>query len=238
MYNIFYAMFLTRFYTGKDKRIYTKERYNNLTSKLCANQVQEEHIEEITEKYRIDLHIPVILGIENEQLDKEVHKDIKRDVEKFINELKQSTNEYISPNIPYYLESSYNIYNHDKQILSFCIRYSNYYGGAHGMSYKICYNYDIKAGKRVALSDLFHDQFYVGAINNEIEWQIKKRNKALGYEAINAFKGISDRQKFYIKNGELVIYFDLYEIAPYVAGILEFSIPKKVLINTSYIYSK
>ena len=38
------------------------------------------------------------------------------------------------------------------------------------------------------------------------------------------FKGIEDKQKFYIQDDNLVIYFDLYDIAPYVASIPEFPI--------------
>ena len=34
----------------------------------------------------------------------------------------------------------------------------------------------------------------------------------------------SDNQKFYLDDSKIVIYFDLYEIAPYAAGIPEFPI--------------
>lgn len=219
MYNILFAMFLTK----HNKQIISKKH-----TEIYTSQVQEEHLVEVTDKYRYDLHIPVILGIVNKQLDQQVHEDIKKDVDKYIKELKQSTNEYMTPNIPYFLEANHNIYNHDSNILSFCILYSNYYGGAHGMSYKICYNYDIKAGKRITFKDLFHNQDYKNKINKEIEKQIKRRNEESGYEVVNAFKGITEDQKFYIRNGALVIYFGLYEIAPYVAGILEFTMPKEI----------
>ena len=39
------------------------------------------------------------------------------------------------------------------------------------------------------------------------------------------FMGIDKQQSFYIKDGHLVVYFGLYEIAPYVAGIQEFKLP-------------
>lgn len=195
---------------------------------ITIKQVQEQHLQEATGTYRYDLHIPVILGIENEHLDQLVQEDIKKDMNKYLQELKLTANGYIKPTTPYYLESTYEIHTHDAKLLSFCLLYTNYFGGAHSMSYNKCYNYDLKTGKRLALKDLFKDAAYKEMINHEILKQIEERNKVLGYEAINAFKGVSDRQKFYIKEGQLVITFDLYEVAPYVAGIVEFTMPKEI----------
>ena len=42
---------------------------------------------------------------------------------------------------------------------------------------------------------------------------------------IYEFYGIKDNQKFYLEDKRIVIYFDLYDIAPYAAGIPEFPIP-------------
>ena len=50
-------------------------------------------------------------------------------------------------------------------------------------------------------------------------------------DRLYAFNKIKNNQKFYIKDDSIVIFFDLYEIAPYVAGVPEFII-KKELINT------
>ena len=76
------------------------------------------------------------------------------------------------------------------------------------------------------MSDLFKKNIdYKTVINEEIRKQIEeliktdKQNKGV-YE----FEGISDKQKFYIQDDNLVVYFDLYEIAPYAAGIPKFII--------------
>ena len=46
----------------------------------------------------------------------------------------------------------------------------------------------------------------------------------------SGFKGVKEDQSFYInQNGNLVIVFGLYEIAPYSSGIIEFIIPEKVI---------
>lgn len=41
----------------------------------------------------------------------------------------------------------------------------------------------------------------------------------------DGFKGISEKARILGKFGNVVIYFNVYEIAPYVTGIPEFYIP-------------
>ena len=60
----------------------------------------------------------------------------------------------------------------------------------------------------------------VGAVVSagDIRIVLNQDDGKLGWDRI---KG----QGFYLQNGCLVIYFDLYDIAPYAAGIQEFRIP-------------
>ena len=50
-------------------------------------------------------------------------------------------------------------------------------------------------------------------------------------DKIYEFHGIKENQKFYLQDGKIVIFFDLYDIAPYVAGIPEFPINKEIISN-------
>ena len=84
----------------------------------------------------------------------------------------------------------------------------------------------MRTGEFLILENLFKENIdYKTVINEEIRIQIEeliksdKQNKGI-YE----FKSIGDKQKFYIQDDNLVVYFDLYEIAPYAAGIPEFII--------------
>jgi hypothetical protein len=43
---------------------------------------------------------------------------------------------------------------------------------------------------------------------------------------------ITDEQPFYIGDGQIVVYFAQYEIAPYAAGMSEFAIPVSVMPGT------
>ena len=48
-------------------------------------------------------------------------------------------------------------------------------------------------------------------------------------------KGINEKQRYFIRGDDLVIYYELYDIAPYVAGIPEFNISLEKF-NSSYKY--
>ncbi|WP_187296350.1 stalk domain-containing protein [Tepidibacter mesophilus] len=63
-------------------------------------------------------------------------------------------------------------------------------------------------------------------INNQIKKQIEQNKDKYfnGEDGIEGFKSISDNQKFYYENGNIVIVFDKYEIAPGATGIPEFKI--------------
>ena len=79
------------------------------------------------------------------------------------------------------------------------------------------------------IKDIFKENFnYKDVINNEISRQISKDPDRY-FTGKDGFNGINDNQNFYIKNGTLVVYFGLYEIAPYASGISEFIISNKLL---------
>ena len=78
----------------------------------------------------------------------------------------------------------------------------------------------------IKLQDLFKEGYdYKNIINKNIISQIEQlviddpQNKGI-YE----FSSIKENQKFYIQDDNIVIYFDLYDIAPYAAGIPKFKI--------------
>lgn len=110
--------------------------------------------------------------------------------------------------------------------ISILIKYYKYSGGAHGYYEYVPYNIDLRDGNNLTLKEIFKkDVDYKEIIDKEIQNQIKelgKKEKDL--DKIYDFYGIKENQKFYLEDGKIVIYFDLYDIAPYAAGIPEFPI--------------
>ncbi|GAG74381.1 unnamed protein product, partial [marine sediment metagenome] len=65
---------------------------------------------------------------------------------------------------------------------------------------------------------------YLRIINQEIKRQMKLNPEAY-FDDGAAFKSVSKEQPFYLIEDGIVIYFGLYEIAPYSSGIRYFKIP-------------
>ena len=109
--------------------------------------------------------------------------------------------------------------------------YEYHFGAAHGMPTKIYANINLENDKMYTLSDLFKkNSNYINVISDIIGSQIKN-NKEYEYVFPDSYKGINENQKFYIKEDALYIYFDPYEIAPFMAGFPTFKIPFSDIIN-------
>lgn len=119
-------------------------------------------------------------------------------------------------------KSDYKVTYNSDNILSILIEYYEYTGGAHGMTYKINFNYYIDTGDKINLSSLFKEGFnYKEKIDESIKESMSKHPE-IYFE--DKFQGINDDTSFYITKEGVVIYFPLYEIAPYSTGIPEFTL--------------
>lgn len=110
-------------------------------------------------------------------------------------------------------------------ILSLTIKFSQFTGGAHPMTYVRNYNFDLNTGDIIKLNGLFNkegkethksiiDKFIINQMNKSPEMYFK-----------DEFKGVGENTQYYLTNDSLVVFFQLYEIAPYSSGIVEFKIP-------------
>ncbi|MBP3915628.1 MULTISPECIES: DUF3298 and DUF4163 domain-containing protein [unclassified Clostridium] len=175
----------------------------------------------------INVVVPQINGISNKKQEDIVNDKVIKWTENWINEVKQIADEYFkdkpSPLMPYQLYARYKVTN-NSDIISFYIDYYQFSGGAHGITNRIAYNIEKSSGNEMQLKDIFKDNYnYKDIINKEISRQISKDPDRY-FTGKDGFNGIGDNQNFYIKNNKVVIYFGLYEIAPYAAGISEFII--------------
>lgn len=186
--------------------------------------IVDKKITEKTKSINVDVIIPQINGLANIEREKVINRQILDYTNMWISEGEKSSID-MNPTIPYDYTSRYKVTNKE-DILSFYIDYYQFNGGAHGITNREMYNVDIKSGEYIALKDLFANDFdYKAYINEEIN---KEMNKNPENYFMGSFKGIKEDQKFYIQDNKLVIHFPYYEIAPYVAGMPEFTmeIPK------------
>ena len=202
-------------------------------------EVTGELIKEEPEGLDVDMKIPVIHNLNNKVFQKRLNYKIKKQqlclkksIEKDAIQNHQFTKKKGFPVIPYTLMTNYHI-KANGEIFSLETMVYDYRGGAHGLTTNTYYNIDTKKSKLLKIKDLFKpDSNYKEILDEEINKQINQRRLQgeIFFEDEGGFKGIKDNQSFYIdQQGNLVITFGLYEIAPYASGMIEFHIPKEVI---------
>lgn len=135
--------------------------------------------------------------------------------------------------IKYQYEAIYNykIAYNKNNILSIPLTMYEFTGGAHGLTNIKSFNYDLVKEKELKLEDLFKaNSNYKEVINNHIKEEISKQPENY-FQGQDGFSSIKDNQDFYISDEGIVIYFSLYDIAPYSSGIPMFTITWDEIID-------
>ena len=206
-------------------------------------RVGEKSINENLNYLKEDIKIPKLFGGNDEKRINLINDEINSNIMPKVKEAEKTSEEYFGvigqekPNFPYEIYSRYTISKENDKLISLYSDYYEYLGGAHGMTTRTSYTIDKDKEILLTLKDLFIKGYdYSGVINKEIRAAISKSPQNY-FDSGSIFKGISENQSFYIEDDNLVIYYQLYDIAPYVFGIPEFKIPLK-LFDTNFIYYK
>ncbi|WP_083270655.1 DUF3298 and DUF4163 domain-containing protein [Bacillus marinisedimentorum] len=160
---------------------------------------------------------PRASGMPHKGLERFINRAIASQTQQLINEQAGNMPSAVEEMIGYY-----EIKNNQRQVLSLSlINYTYHYYAAHGMTYIKSLTFDLEKGKLCKLKDLFKPgSDYVTKLSSLIDAQIKERNIQL----LGDFISIRPNQDFYIADKCLVVYFQLYEITPYVTGFPMFPI--------------
>lgn len=198
---------------------------NYKNDNIITNTVMEN-----SEKLEINAEIPEITGLDNQGIQKEINSLINNTFEKDKAAIQKAAEQLMIPGNKSVLFVTNEVKTDNENLLSFVVTNYLYSGGANGITRVDYYNIDKEKNCLLALSDLFSDDSdYKKIINLEIQKQIDEALKTdFGmYFTDNdyAFKEIRTDQGFYIKDNNLVIGFNKYEIAPGATGTPEFEIP-------------
>ncbi|MFA5524023.1 MAG: DUF3298 domain-containing protein [Tissierellales bacterium] len=162
-----------------------------------------------------DILYPMATGLRNPAAQRKINEEIFEQMLEISSELRQ-------PDLVTNITGSYEIKANQREFLSFTQGQSGDFGGAHPMTIIKALNMDVSTGRAYELNDLFKpDSEYVKRISDIVSLEIKERD----IPVLDEFKEIRPDQDFYIVDNNLIIFFQLYEIAPYVAGFPYFSIP-------------
>jgi hypothetical protein len=189
-------------------------------------------IKEDQEALKIDMVFPLIQGMKDKRVEEKINQIIQKDILNFKNQLQAESEDYLKLarsegwEIRKYIATTYYIVHYQKDnLLSLSVFYYSYTLGAHGYTLQRAYSFNLANGEMILLSDILKEKKDdVDIINQEIKRQINL-NPQEYFTEWSAFQSISQEQPFYLIEDGMVIYFGLYEIAPYASGIRYFRIP-------------
>ncbi|WP_026476533.1 DUF3298 and DUF4163 domain-containing protein [Alkaliphilus transvaalensis] len=166
--------------------------------------------------HNLTVNYPAVVGLPNPWVEQKINYHIYALVHKLI----VDTGYFQYPSTT--VDGWYEIKTNERGILSLTIAVYHYpYRAAHGTTVVKGLTFNIETGKSYDLKDLFKpDSDYVKVISENVAAQIKRRDIPL----LGDFPGIAPDQDYYIADKSLVIFFQLYEITPYVYGIPFFPI--------------
>lgn len=157
--------------------------------------------------------------------DKNVHatRKMNREIVDATNELIAQQNELATSETFVDMIGTFAVKTNENNIIS--ITFSNYAlepFAAHGMTFMNARTFNTVTGHVYSLAEMFKaDSDYATRISELIKQQIEERD----IPVLEPFMEIEANASFYITDMCLVIFFQLYELAPYAYGIPRFPIP-------------
>lgn len=215
--------------------------YEQATKLVGIQAIQENKLKIAAEVVGADgdgksLHVyyPVLSGYENANVQKKINTFLRAEADRNIAAGIEQMNPEVEANRDILannpkaevrqpsFDGRYQITYNEQGRLSLYVDYHIYLGGAHGVTARVPYTFDLATGNLLTLKDVVeNNEKYVSIINNQINKQMKSRNIAIN----TSFKTIeADRDYFLNRNG-VVIYFTQYEYTSFAEGMPEFVIP-------------
>lgn len=193
-----------------------------------------------TNDFEANIKVPKIETDEKDENIKQAADEVNKSVEDYTNMLIKQYNEDMKASEGkgnYAVDTSYQVITNNDKIFTLRIDTVVAMGGSN--SFSKFYHIDKESGRVITLKDLFkEDADYITAISNSIKQQMKEQmetDESITYfldneetKAWNFVKIKGDQNFYFNKDGELVMAFDKYEVAPGYMGMVEFAIPKEV----------
>lgn len=173
-------------------------------------------------KPRLKAYYPAVCGMRSLFIQRKINKEILN----LVNLLIREQGYYVNPRTT--IDGTFELKTNELGVLSLSIINYAFSGGAHGLTIIKSLSFNVKTGSVSSLAELFKPgsidapppQNYVDRLSNIVARQIKERDLPL----LNEFTSISPDQDYYIADKCLVLYFQLYELAPYAYGFPYFPI--------------
>lgn len=172
------------------------------------------------ESPKIDLVYPQVTGLANPAAQSAINLEIVTEFALLLQQLGYGNQNLVE------MTGYYEVKTNERDVLSLLLVVYSFTGGAHGLTLAKGLTFDVRTGKRYRLGDLFKpDSGYTEVLSGMIGGLIKEWEVPV----LEPFESISPDQDFYLADHSLTVFFQLYELTPYVYGFPYFPIPLKSL---------
>lgn len=189
--------------------------------------VESSYLQESGEHLSINAEYPVLKGFPGADV---LNSEIKGKVLAAAEEVGNAADEMENRDgFSATLNSSYGYFNND-DLSSLWMLWDNYTGGAHGLYWIDSYNLNTSTGDIYFFPDIFQDaEMGIEYITARILKEVQDPEKGFFDSASETVKNYHGNYNFIINGDQLIVYFPLYDIAPYVAGIQHFDFTAREL---------
>ncbi|MFD1773898.1 DUF3298 and DUF4163 domain-containing protein [Paenibacillus rhizophilus] len=174
----------------------------------------------------VQLDYPQISGLADASAQKSINDTLNKAAMSFAAGADRAIAEKSEQDRPYEFDSKYVVTYNQDGVLSLVMSQYGYTGGAHGTTLRQAFTFSLKDGKRLLLGDLFGANPNYKKLLNEKVGRLLKADE--GY--FGGFNGLNTEKYFYLKDGRVVLFFQLYEYTPYAEGFPEFTFAFKELL--------
>lgn len=190
--------------------------------------VTAQKIEQSDKYTTISVEYPQLSGLADTKVQTTINQMFKDRATAYIEEsLKRSDELGLGPQgAKNEFDGYYTVAYNRSGVISFRMLNYDYTGGAHGMSYLDGITLRLSDGKQLELADLMKgSDNYLTVIDKEVAAQLAKNPGYFG-----GFESAGEKPAFYLKEGGVVVFFQLYQYLPYAAGFPEYLIPFSKLL--------
>ena len=179
--------------------------------------IEDKRIEERTDHLDIDLQIPVLSGFDvaetiNTMIDESISK-ARKEIEDAASLMEDDGSQLAG------LHSGY-LYSKSGELVSLWLMMDNYSGGAHGLYWIEPYTFNTNTNEIYRFGDLFRDGNASAAlVTDQIISKIQENPDLYFPSVVETVEQYHNDYSFLINGNYLVVFFQLYEIAPYAGGI-------------------
>ncbi|NTW06096.1 MAG: DUF4163 domain-containing protein, partial [Peptococcaceae bacterium] len=156
-----------------------KVRVTSSAAKLFA-KISSRFLYSESDTISVNLNIPVISGLTDDSIQFGFNSRWEKDAMDLQDRLLVEIEDYVKynqqnnfPIRPFQLFTNYRLGSINEKMLSLFVDYYQYTGGAHGITERRPYNYNLQSGAKLSITDLFQaDYDYRSVINQIIREQI------------------------------------------------------------------